>query len=139
MVKISIFTPPPCVMVLPLKFPKNSMARHRSLNTTPFSHSHRVSISFQCIRPEFRSVLLSFFLCGISLPYIYFYGDDLKFNRKLPPLTHYNFQGYHMCNPRVSGPKIVNSRRQTVQRSTLHDFERIRKIVITVMIRYDHV
>ncbi len=39
-----------------------------------FSHSHRVSISFQCIRPEFRSVLLSFFLCGISLPYIYFYG-----------------------------------------------------------------
>ncbi len=39
-----------------------------------FSHSHRVSISFQCIRPEFRSVLLSFFLCGISLPYIYFYA-----------------------------------------------------------------
>ncbi len=40
-----------------------------------FSHSHRVSISFQCIRPEFRSVLLSFFLCGISLPYIYFYAN----------------------------------------------------------------
>jgi hypothetical protein len=38
-----------------------------------FSHSHRVSISFQCI----RSVLLSFFLCGISLPYIYFYVGGL--------------------------------------------------------------
>ncbi len=37
------------------------------------SHSHRVSTKIQCIRPEFRSVLLSFFLCGISFPYIYFY------------------------------------------------------------------
>jgi hypothetical protein len=26
-------------------------------------------------RPEFRSVLLSFFLCGISFPYIYFYDS----------------------------------------------------------------
>ncbi len=39
------------------------------------SHSRRVSTKIQCIRPEFRSVLLSFFLCGISFPYIYFYGS----------------------------------------------------------------
>jgi hypothetical protein len=37
MVKIDFITPPPYVMVLPLKFPKNSMVRPRTL-TPPFNH-----------------------------------------------------------------------------------------------------
>jgi hypothetical protein len=37
MVKINFFfpPPPPCVTVLPLKFPKNSMVRHRSQTPPP--------------------------------------------------------------------------------------------------------
>jgi hypothetical protein len=57
-----------------LTFTHRNKYMEEKFHSKKFSHSHRVSISFQCIRPEFRSVLLSFFLCGISLPYIYFYA-----------------------------------------------------------------
>jgi hypothetical protein len=57
-----------------IRFKHRNKYMEEKFHSKKFSHSHRVSISFQCIRPEFRSVLLSFFLCGISLPYIYFYG-----------------------------------------------------------------
>jgi hypothetical protein len=76
----------------PKKCAKRNIWNHRNkymeekFHSKKFSHSHRVSISFQCIRPEFRSVLLSFFLCGISLPYIYFYvWNTMEFGLRTPP------------------------------------------------------